>query len=111
MEPLIRVRGLSKRFGAGCGRCLSSTGPDQESNVCPHCGAVVACNDVSFDLFRNEALGIVGESGSGKSTLVRLLHFEWEASGGSMELHRCATLPVLAELFSAEAAFSRNLWS
>jgi len=62
-----------------------------------------------LDLFRNEALGIVGESGSGKSTLVRLLHFEWEASGGSMELHRCATLPVLAELFSAEAAFSRNL--
>lgn len=109
MQPLIKVRELSKRFGAGCDLCLISTGPDQENNVCPHCGSVVACNDVSFDLYRNEALGIVGESGSGKSTLVRLLHFEWEASGGTVELHRSAALPALAELFEKDAAYSRNL--
>jgi putative phosphonate transport system ATP-binding protein len=109
MQPLIRVRGLSKRFGAGCGRCLHSTGPDRESNVCPHCGTVVACNDVSFDLYRNEALGIVGESGSGKSTLVRLLHFEWEAGGGTMELHRSAAGAVPTDLFGDDAPYSRNL--
>ena len=109
MQPLIKVRGLSKRFGQGCDLCLASTGPDQDSNVCPHCGSVVACNDVSFDLYRNEALGIVGESGSGKSTLVRLLHFEWEASGGSFELHRNASLPALSELFADDAPYSVNL--
>jgi putative phosphonate transport system ATP-binding protein len=105
----MKVRGLSKRFGQGCQLCLDSTGPDQDSNVCPHCGTVVACNDVSFDLYRNEALGIVGESGSGKSTLVRLLHFEWEASGGSFELHRDASLPALPELFPADSPYSVNL--
>jgi putative phosphonate transport system ATP-binding protein len=109
MQPLMKVRGLSKRFGQGCELCLASTGPDQDSNVCPHCGTVVACNDVSFDLYRNEALGIVGESGSGKSTLVRLLHFEWEASGGSFELHRDAELPALPELFPADSPYSVNL--
>ncbi|HEY4745839.1 MAG TPA: ATP-binding cassette domain-containing protein [Desulfuromonadaceae bacterium] len=109
MEPLIRVRSLSKRFGDGCDRCLSSTGPEQESNLCPHCGAVVACNDVSFDLYPNESLGIVGESGSGKSTLVRLLHFEWEASSGSVELSRMPQLEHLPELFPEVGDYSRNL--
>jgi putative phosphonate transport system ATP-binding protein len=70
----------------------------------------MACNDVSFDLFRNEALGVVGESGSGKSTLVRLLHFEWEASEGSMELHRCAGPGNLPEIFTDGSEYSCNMF-
>jgi putative phosphonate transport system ATP-binding protein len=69
----------------------------------------MACNDVSFDLYRNEALGIVGESGSGKSTLVRLLHFEWDASGGSIEIHRSAGRSYLPGLFSDDSDYSCNL--
>ena len=44
--------------------------------MCRHCGSVVACSDVSFELYPGEILGIVGESGSGKSTVVKLLHDE-----------------------------------
>ncbi|MFA6012871.1 MAG: ATP-binding cassette domain-containing protein [Desulfobacteraceae bacterium] len=111
MEPLIRVRNLTKRFGKGCSRCLESTGPAHHSNLCPHCGAVLACNDVSFDLYPNEALGVVGESGSGKSTLVRLLHFEWEATCGSMEIHRKAVLGQsnLRETVFNGSNYSHNL--
>jgi len=109
MEPLIRTRGLSKRFGPGCERCLVATGPECETNRCNYCGSVVACNDVSFDLYKNEALGIVGESGSGKSTLVRLLHFEWDSTGGSVELHADAAMQLIPELFDSGSVYSRNL--
>lgn len=50
MFPLLRVRGVNKRFGAH-----------------------IACEDVGLDLYPGQVLGLVGESGSGKSTLLRAL--------------------------------------
>lgn len=86
MTPLLSVRGLTKRFGPGCEECFDRTGAHRETNRCSRCGAILACREVSFDLFPGEVLGIVGESGSGKSTVVRLLHFDLEPTAGEYRL-------------------------
>ncbi len=78
----LTLRGLDKIYGPGCSVCFELTGPDYGSNICPKCGSIIACHNISLDLEQGEILGIVGESGSGKSTLVRCLYFDEEVSGG-----------------------------
>lgn len=82
MKKILGVKNLGKIHGSGCPRCLESTGPDAGSNICSHCGSVVAAADISFDLHAGEILGIMGESGSGKSTIVKMLFFDEEPSLG-----------------------------
>jgi putative phosphonate transport system ATP-binding protein len=48
---------------------------------------VVACQDVAFELFPGEVMGIVGESGSGKSTVLKSLYFDFEPTDGEMYLN------------------------
>lgn len=79
---LLRVRGLTKIYGEPDENTLRLTGPAFNSNICPGTGSIVACADISFDLYPGEVLGIVGESGSGKSTVVKLLYLEGEATAG-----------------------------
>jgi len=49
-QPLLSVRNIAKTYGSHIG-----------------------CENVSFDLFPGEVMGIVGESGSGKSTLLNCM--------------------------------------
>lgn len=59
-SPVLKVEGLKKYF-------YTNKSIGQPSKV------VKAVNDVSFDLYKGETLGIVGESGCGKSTTGRSL--------------------------------------
>ena len=63
--PLLSVDGVAKYFGRHVG-----------------------CEDVGFDLWPGEVLGIVGESGSGKTTLLRCLSGLTEANKGRIAYRR-----------------------
>ncbi|MEM1387850.1 MAG: ABC transporter ATP-binding protein [Pseudomonadota bacterium] len=71
-EPLLEVRGLTKRFIA-----RRSLLPWKHRYF-------TAIDDVSFDLRAGEVFGIVGESGSGKSTVARVISGLYAADGGSV---------------------------
>ncbi|MCB4805331.1 phosphonate C-P lyase system protein PhnK [Methylobacterium brachiatum] len=88
-EPLLQVRGLTKRYGARLG-----------------------CADVSFDLDPGEVLAIVGESGSGKSTLLSLVATELAPDAGTVSYRmRDGVLRDLAGLSEAERrALMRTDW-
>lgn len=65
-EKLIEVKGLKQYFNIGF--------PNE----------VRAVDDVSFDIYRGETLGLVGESGCGKSTTGRTIIRLYDATGGQV---------------------------
>jgi D-methionine transport system ATP-binding protein len=62
-QPVVRLDGVSKRFGA-----------------------VTALDDVSFEVKAGEILGIIGRSGAGKSTLIRCLNGLEKPDTGRVEI-------------------------
>ncbi len=63
MDPILKVRDLSVIYGKG---------RDE----------IRACEDVNFDLYKGEVLGIVGESGSGKSTVLQSIFMDRQPTTG-----------------------------
>ena len=108
IEKILQVRNLGKSFGRGCARCIDSTGPEYDTNVCPHCGTVVAIHDVSFDLHAGEILGVMGESGSGKSTVVQCLYFDQTPTTGSVTFYDQEESKEMFSLNAAQQRWLRN---
>ncbi|HEX5513869.1 MAG TPA: ABC transporter ATP-binding protein [Gammaproteobacteria bacterium] len=63
-EPFFEVEGLTKRFGG-----------------------LIAVNDVSFQIRRDEMVGIIGPNGAGKTTVLRLITKLLKPDSGSIRLH------------------------
>src|SRR5690606_41888190 len=62
-EPLIRARGLVKRFGD-----------------------FVAVNGIDVDVYRGEAFGFLGPNGAGKSSTMRMIGCVSPPSGGKLRI-------------------------
>ena len=62
-EPVVKVRNISKRFGGN-----------------------VAVDDVSFDVYPGEILGVIGPNGCGKSTLFNCILGQYAPDSGSIEV-------------------------
>lgn len=83
---VLRLRGLEKKYGNGCPTCTDRENRELEKNYCNKCGTIYAIQNINFDLYEGEILGVVGESGSGKSTLMQSLYFDKEITDGEVFL-------------------------
>jgi oligopeptide transport system ATP-binding protein len=72
-EALVQVRNLTKYFPIVRGTILQR-----------EIGQIKAVDNVSFDIFYGETLGLVGETGSGKTTVGRTMIRLYEPTAGSV---------------------------
>ena len=72
-EPVLKISGLNTWF------------PQKRGFLSQEHKYVKAVNDVSFDVYPGETLGLVGESGCGKTTLGRSILRLIEPTSGSIE--------------------------
>jgi branched-chain amino acid transport system ATP-binding protein len=70
-RPLLRIAGVTVRFGA-----------------------IVALNDVSFDVKHREILGLIGPNGAGKTTLFNCLSRLCQVQRGAIELEGRSLLNI-----------------
>jgi peptide/nickel transport system ATP-binding protein len=86
-QPLLRVDGLCTYFEVGAGLQMLRREKFR----------VRAVDDVSFEIYRGETLGLVGESGCGKTTVGRTLLRLEQATGGEVRFENADVTRVTGQ--------------
>jgi len=76
------------------------------SNLSHAFGENILLNDISFDLFDGEKMGLVGLNGSGKSTLLKILMGEYIQDDGDIEWRPKASIGYLDQYREIDAGLT-----
>jgi lipopolysaccharide transport system ATP-binding protein len=124
MKPIIRIRGLGKRYRIGerasygnlresitsslAGlRSLRRNGNDESAKD----SHIWALKDVELDVMPGEVLGIIGRNGAGKSTLLKILSRITEPTEGRADLYgRVGSLLEVGTGFNPELTGRENIY-
>ncbi len=115
MKPILEIKSISKKFRIrhenhsylSLRDSLTSLfKPDRSSSE-----EFYALNNVSFDVFQGECIGIIGKNGAGKSTLLKILSKITPPSSGKITSRgRIASLLEVGTGFHSELSGRENIF-
>ena len=84
-EPILRVRGLTKKFPK-----------------------ILANDSIDLDIYQGEVHALLGENGAGKSTLVKCMYGFYQRDSGEITVNRSTSAPRMMHARTRLAWFSRT---
>lgn len=112
MEPLLKVKHVSIAYKLGDFKDIGlKEWVTRHLTKNYHVEQFMAVNDVSFELYKGELLGIVGSNGAGKSTILKAISGIMEPRSGSIERRGgVAALLELGSGFDGELTVKENAY-
>ena len=109
MEPIISVKNLSKRYKVFARKkdiIVEAMFPKANRHT-----LFTAVDNMSFDIFPGESVGIVGCNGAGKSTLLKMITGVVAPTEGTIKLGgRVSSLLELGTAFNPELTGVENIY-
>jgi lipopolysaccharide transport system ATP-binding protein len=115
MKPILEVQHITKQFKIGAKQESYLSLRDVLSNPFKkkrkEDKTFLALNDISFDVYPGESMGIIGRNGAGKSTLLKILSKITPPSGGQIVSRgRVASLLEVGTGFHPELSGRENIY-
>ncbi|MCA9934194.1 MAG: ABC transporter ATP-binding protein [Ardenticatenaceae bacterium] len=117
-EPIIRLENVSKRFefaeeqaSSILESLINRVGRSKTQPEHKHAKELWAVNDVSFDIFPGQSMGLIGRNGSGKSTTMKMIARIYRPTQGRITVRgRVSALLELGAGFHTDLTGRENIY-